>query len=310
LDLIKFTNFRIIFLSSEFKGKTPFVGIFQIRAPRLMVLEPELVKDVLIRNFKSFHDSEFGDMMDKDTDPLFARNPFLLKGDEWKEKRAEITPAFTPNRLKALYPLIEDVQGRMIAYMREHTSEPVDLRELCAKYTTDVVSSSIYGLDANSFTVENPEIREMGRRLMAPSGFFIFKVLLVGAIPFLKKIFDMRFTALDVEKFFIALMDQALQYRKENNVQREDFLDYLIQLNHKKGIKNIDMAAHTISFFADGFDTSSIAIAHTLHEVSFGLSPTIQVCCDFSLIRSWARTSKFKINCAQKSRITATSAAR
>jgi cytochrome P450 len=259
--------------SSEFKGKTPFVGIIQIRAPRLVVLEPELVKDVMIRKFKNFHDNEFGDMMDKDTDPLFARNPFLLKGEEWKEKRAEITPAFTPNRLKALYPLIEDVQGRMIAYMTEHTSEPVDLRELTAKYTTDVVSSSIYGVDANSFTEESSEIREMGRRLMAPTGIFIFKMFLIGAIPFLKKFINMRFTALDIEKFFIGLMDQALQYRKKNKVQREDFLDYLIQLNTKKGIKNIDMAAHTISFFADGFDTSSVAIAHTLYEVSFLFLP-------------------------------------
>lgn len=49
--------------------------MIQIRMPRLMVLEPELVKDVLIRNFKNFHDNEFGGMIDKEADPLLARNP-------------------------------------------------------------------------------------------------------------------------------------------------------------------------------------------------------------------------------------------
>lgn len=228
------------------------------------------MKDVLIRNFKNFHDNEFGNMMDKETDPLFARNPFLLTGDEWKEKRAEITPAFTASRLKALYPLIDDVQARMVNYVHQQLKlkEPLEARELCAKFTIDVVSNAIFGIDAQSFTKENPEIREMGRKLLAPSGVFVFKMFAISALPILKRFLNMRFTAPDVEKFFINLMDQALRYREDNNVQREDFLDYLIQLRNKKDIKNIDMAAHTISFFTDGFETSSIAIAHVLYEVT------------------------------------------
>jgi cytochrome P450 len=229
------------------------------------------VKDVLIRHFKNFHDNEFGEMMDKETDPLFARNPFLLKGEEWREKRAEITPAFTTSRLKALYPLIEDVQGRMIKYIEEQIKlkQAFDARELSAKFTTDVVSNAIFGIDAHSFTKEKPEIREMGRRLMAPVGTFIMKMFIVTTFPIMKKVINMRFTQIDIEKFFIDLMNQALKYREDNKVQREDFLDYLIQLRDKKNIQNIDMAAHTISFFTDGFETSSIAIAHALYEVKF-----------------------------------------
>jgi cytochrome P450 len=155
----------------------------------------------------------------------------------------------------------------MANYINQHIKEPLEARELCAKFTTDVVSKAIFGIDAQSFTKESPEIREMGRRLLAPSGTIIFKMFLVGSIPILKKVITMSFIAPDVEKFFIDLMDQALKYRAENKVQREDFLDYLIQLRSKKGIQNIDMAAHTISFFSDGFETSSIAIAHVLYEV-------------------------------------------
>lgn len=262
-------NLAVFISNSEFKGKTPFVGIIQIRTPRLVVIEPELVKDVLIRNFKNFPDNEFSDMIDKDSDPLLSRNPFFLKGEEWKEKRAEVTPAFTASRLKAIYPLIEDVQVRLINYINQQLTknEPFESRELCAKFTTDVVSNSIFGIDAQSFTKEKPEIREMGRRLMAPAGSFIIKVFLVTALPIFKKFVNMRFIAEDIEKFFIDLMQQALKYREENNIQREDFLDYLIQLRRKKGLKDIEMAAHTISFFTDGFETSSIAIAHVLYEV-------------------------------------------
>ena len=218
-------------------------------------------------------------MFNKDADPLLARNPFLLRGDEWKEKRAEITPAFTTSRLKAMYPLIEDVQGRMIKYIEEHiiTRDPLEARELCAKFTTDVVSNAIFGVDAESFTKDKAEIREMGRKLMAPSGLLILKMFLVAGIPILKKVLSMRFIKEDIEKFFIDLMKQALQYRKDNNVQREDFLDFLIQLRKKKGIQEIEMAAHTISFFTDGFNFSSVAIANVFYEVRTGLKLLISI---------------------------------
>jgi cytochrome P450 len=57
------------------------------------------VKDVLISNFKNFNENDLSDMFDKESDPIFGRNPFLLNGNEWKEKRAEITPAFTMSRV-------------------------------------------------------------------------------------------------------------------------------------------------------------------------------------------------------------------
>lgn len=37
--------------------------------------------------------------MDTNADPLLGKNPFSLSGDEWKEKRSEITPAFTAVRV-------------------------------------------------------------------------------------------------------------------------------------------------------------------------------------------------------------------
>lgn len=158
----------------------------------------------------------------------------------------------------------------MIKYIGEELKkkQPFDSRELSAKYTTDVVSNAIFGVDAQSFTQENPEIREVGCRLLAPSGTFIIKSFFVMGFPILKKVINMRFTPPDLEEFFTNLMDQALKYREENDVKREDFLDYLIQLKKKKNIEKIEMAAHTISFFSDGFETSSIAISHAIYEVS------------------------------------------
>jgi hypothetical protein len=84
---------------SEYKKKSPFVGVFQFRTPILLIFDPEIIKDVMIKHFSSFHDNEFSHMVDKESDPIFGRNPFMLRGEEWKSKRAEITPALSANRV-------------------------------------------------------------------------------------------------------------------------------------------------------------------------------------------------------------------
>lgn len=93
-------------------------------------------------------------MLDKETNPLFANNPFSLKGEVWKEKRAEITPAFTSNRLKALYPKIQEVEERIVKYLEKESQkkEPFDIL---------VVPLAIFGIDAESFTKEKRDRKEI-----------------------------------------------------------------------------------------------------------------------------------------------------
>lgn len=41
--------------------------------------------------------------MDSKSDLILANNPFALKGDKWKERRLEIVPGMTPNRVSFFY---------------------------------------------------------------------------------------------------------------------------------------------------------------------------------------------------------------
>ncbi|KAL7036966.1 hypothetical protein ACKWTF_009019 [Chironomus riparius] len=254
---------------NNFKSKTPFVGMIQTRVPRLLILEPEVIKDVLIRKFNCFRYAELVEIVDTKLDPLFAKNPFMLMDEEWKEKRADITPAFTSNRLKVLYPIIQDLSAHMIKYIINESikNEPLDSLEVAAKFTTDVVSNCIFGIDAESFTKEKPEIREMGKRILEPNFSNVVKLFLAESFPFMRKLMRIQFMPNDVKDFFVNLMQQALKHRAEKKICREDFLDHIIQLRNKKNISELEMASHTMSFFSDGFETSSVAISHALYEI-------------------------------------------
>lgn len=86
-------------LYQEFKDKFSCIGVYQFREPRLLVFDPELIKDFMIKNFKNFQATEVYGMVDAKSDPLFANHSFGLAGEEWKNKRAEMTPAFTNSRV-------------------------------------------------------------------------------------------------------------------------------------------------------------------------------------------------------------------
>lgn len=143
------------------------------------------------------------------------------------------------------------------------------MREVCAKLTTDVVSSCIFNADAQSFMKEKPEIREMGRKLMDlfDNPLLMIHFFIVSVIPSFSKIKKMQFVRKNVQDFFIDLMHQAVEQREKDKIDRDDYLAFLISLRNKKNLSDLDLAAHGITFFVDGFETSSVAICSTLYEV-------------------------------------------
>lgn len=72
-----------------------------IRAQNILVIDPEMLKDVFIRNFKNFSSNGFEKFCDEGT--VFSNNPFFLSGEKWKAKRSEIAPAFTAARVSTIH---------------------------------------------------------------------------------------------------------------------------------------------------------------------------------------------------------------
>lgn len=76
------------------------MGTFEATKPVLMITDPELAKDVLVTNFNNFSYNSISDRVNSKIDPLFAHNPFLKIGEEWKKVRAELSPAITMQRVR------------------------------------------------------------------------------------------------------------------------------------------------------------------------------------------------------------------
>jgi hypothetical protein len=62
-ELIK--NEFVYLFHREFRKKAPFVGYFEGRTPKLLIISPEIAKQVMIKNFSNFHDNEFSNMVNE-----------------------------------------------------------------------------------------------------------------------------------------------------------------------------------------------------------------------------------------------------
>lgn len=73
------------------------MGVFKASKPAVLVRDPDLIKEVLVKSFNSFHDNDFE--CDEKQEPIFSRNPFCLRGHKWKVVRGQVTANITTGKV-------------------------------------------------------------------------------------------------------------------------------------------------------------------------------------------------------------------
>ena len=102
-----FGNFKDYILQRKYSGELvkniydeyrdkPMFGLFLKKSPALVVTDPELIKDVLIKDFTSF--AERGNEINEKIDPLSA-HLFNLETERWRILRSKLSPVFTSGKL-------------------------------------------------------------------------------------------------------------------------------------------------------------------------------------------------------------------
>ncbi|KAJ3642767.1 hypothetical protein Zmor_025523 [Zophobas morio] len=244
------------------------VGIFKANTPVLIIRDPELIKDITVKSFQHFHDNDL--FLDKNIDPLLGRNPFFLKGEEWRSTRALLTPGFTSGKMKWVYPSLEEVSRDLVTYIDKHQeTTSFKAKELCMRFTLNSVGACAFGLDAKCFEEDNPEFKQIGDRFLVPEGFQAVKAFLIRMIPVLRKMVSFRITPKDVEEKLTNIVRQTLRYREDNNIVRNDFMHILYQMTKTNSdFKEVDATAHAAGFFVEGYETSSVVMHFLLYELA------------------------------------------
>lgn len=261
----------------ELKNKSPFVGLYFFLSPIALITDLDLIKSILVKDFQNFQNR--GLYFNEKDDPLSA-HLVSLEGTKWKNLRAKLTPTFTSGKMKMMYPTIVAVSEQFVDYLnRTIATDPViEMKDVLARFTTDVIGSCAFGLDCKSLQDPNAKFREMGRKTFEPS-IGVLKGFFIRTYTDLARAFHVKLIQPEISDFFLNVVRETIEYREKNNVQRNDFMDLLIKLKNTgdidgktTGAANTitfnEIAAQAFVFFLAGFETSSTAMSYALYELS------------------------------------------
>ncbi|XP_034473855.1 probable cytochrome P450 28a5 [Drosophila innubila] len=257
----------------QYRDQFDAVGIYGGRSSQLLVVSPELARRVFVSDFKHFHDNELSLMVDEKSDFIFANNPFTLVGEEWKKRRADVTPGLTQSRIKSVYPVTNEVCMKMSEWLNKQlrlgAPEGINAKDMCLRFTSEMVTDCVLGLKAESFSDNPTPIMGHIKNLFTLTWTFMVYFILISTFPALRSFFKARFIPIQTEKFFISLMQNAIDGRQAQlaagqQFERVDFLDYILQLAKKRNLDTPHLTAHTMTFLLDGFETTAGVLSHLL----------------------------------------------
>ncbi|CAD1469270.1 unnamed protein product, partial [Heterotrigona itama] len=258
----------------------PLIGIYMLHKPFLIVNNPDLIRDVLAKEFASFHDR--GLFCNEEIDPL-SGHLFQLPGKKWRNLRVKLTPTFTSGKIKQIFPIMKESGNTLSAYLAEkaQTKSAVDVKDVFAKYSVDIIMSAAFGISCNSFKNPDNEFRYWGKKVFDPKP--LWNALVIWA-PQIFNLFSMPYTERGITNFFMKTFKETVEYREANNVERKDFLNLLMQLmrngyvevDDSSNISNVaknkltmtEAAAQAYVFYLAGFETSSTTATFCLYELA------------------------------------------
>lgn len=94
--------------------KDPYVGIYIVDKPTLLIIDPNIIKSILVTNFLDFSDKF---MKSSSKDPLSNRSLPFLSHAQWCVLRRKLSPAFSPAKLKNDFNYLMEVTQCLDEYL-------------------------------------------------------------------------------------------------------------------------------------------------------------------------------------------------
>lgn len=164
--------------------------------------------------------------------------------------------------------------------------DPVNIKDVVSRFTTDIIGSCAFGIDCNSLQNPDSEFRQFGKKIFEPNFQRRMKNWLFFAIPRdILIALGVKQMNTEIERFFMDVVKNTVEYREKNNIQRKDFMQLLLQLKNQGKVnddENLiiskDQVDHNLTlneitaqcfvFFLAGFETSATTMTFALLELA------------------------------------------
>ncbi|KAL6448742.1 hypothetical protein ACFW04_000513 [Cataglyphis niger] len=257
-------------------------GIYTFFKPNLVIADPDLIREVLTKEFKNFHDR--GMFCNDKVDPL-SGHLFLLPGKKWRNLRVKLTPTFTSGKIKQMFVNLKMCGEEFVKSLESiaQTGDSIEIKDWFARYTTDIIMSTAFGVKSNCMKEGDNEFRYWAKKILEIHPFWTALSIFT---PQVLDFFSIPINNRGATEFLTKTFRDNVEYRKTHNIVNHDFMNLLIQLMEKGYIEPDDMKdvvnksstmnrltlleaiAQAFVFFIAGFETSSTTATFCLYELA------------------------------------------
>lgn len=234
-----------------------FFGIYELFGrPVYVIRDPELAKQIFVRDFDHFVNHRIS--VSTDADPILGRTMFVVRDEKWRTTRSTISPVFTGSKMRLMLRLVADCAHNFTQQLRvEVAGRPrvYDTRDLFVRFACDTIATSAFGLEVNSLRDRDNEFLRMGMKAAQFGGLQGLKFLAFGSIPGIMRALRVSFFSGELIKFFRDQVMGVMQYREQNNVMRPDMINLLMEARKGKLFHGDEAAEVTAAERNIGFAT-------------------------------------------------------
>lgn len=232
------------------KGQ-PYVGINVFHKPALLIRDPELIKQMAIKDFNYFVDHLAG--ADPVHDPVGSNNLFQQNNPLWKKLRAKLSPIFTSGKMKQMFYMVEKVGNdfnETLNKSMKNASVEIECHEYFGRFTADAISLVAFATEANC--IKDPERSEFlynAKNSFSNTPWNKFSLNSVFLLPELASILSIRSFDQNFENFIRRLFNEMMSLRIKNGGTRNDLIDCLIAIQNNSSVEDKQRELDFVSRF-------------------------------------------------------------
>lgn len=242
-------------------------GIYS-SVPALVVTRPDILEHIYIKSF-----SDFSASLLHGGDDVDSKNVMSQFGDDWRRARAALTPMFSAAKLRTMADVMGPCCERLNRVLDDYATsgDEFNPEHYYSLQTLDIISKCFYSLDIDVYDEKSEQIVTSAKSFFARS---------TATFVFLRSVFPdwicslLGYGGQENSRMFKQLIQHAVEERKVSGENRRDFLQLLIDARQKnddkegRGLKDIEVMANAIVFYAAGFDSNKNAVAFVIWRLA------------------------------------------
>uniref|UniRef100_A0A672J540 Thromboxane-A synthase n=1 Tax=Salarias fasciatus TaxID=181472 RepID=A0A672J540_SALFA len=225
-------------------------GYYLGRKPVVVIADPDMLRQVLVRDFSSFPNRQ---SLRFRTKPMIDCL-LMLKNEHWKRVRSILTPSFSAVKMKEMVPLINAAAETLMNNLKGYadSGEAFDIHRCFGCFAIDVIASVAFAAQVDSQNNPDEPLVQKTQMFFSLSAFrpifFLFVALPSIMTPLVKFFPDRRLDQMN--EFFKNSIQRIIRQREQQppEKRRRDFLQLMLEAqtrNECVSLEHFDTTDHS-----------------------------------------------------------------